>query len=85
MGRLDKSELIFKIIAYTLTTMFAICCVYPLIYAVSGALSGIDALAEQSSSYVIFSKVNSEGSNSLEKTDYLEIQVSGQHTYILFS
>lgn len=44
MGRLDKSELIFKIIAYTLTTMFAICCVYPLIYAVSGALSGIDAL-----------------------------------------
>lgn len=44
MGRLDRSEIIFKIIAYTLTTIFAICCIYPLIYAVSGAFSGIDAL-----------------------------------------
>ena len=42
------------------------------------SLSGIDALAEQSSSYVIFSKENSEGSNSLEKTDSL--QLSGGKT-----
>lgn len=44
MGRLDKSEIIFKVIAYTLTTLFAICCIYPLIYAVAGAFSGMDAV-----------------------------------------
>lgn len=44
MGRLDKSEIIFKVIAYTLTTLFAICCIYPLIFAVAGAFSGEDAV-----------------------------------------
>lgn len=38
--RLDVSELIFKIIAYTLLTVFAIFCLYPFIYAVSSAISG---------------------------------------------
>jgi putative aldouronate transport system permease protein len=38
--RLEISELIFKILAYFLLTVFALCCVYPFIYAISSAISG---------------------------------------------
>lgn len=38
--KLEISELIFKIISYTLLTIFAICCLYPFIYTISAALSG---------------------------------------------
>lgn len=38
--KLEVSELIFKILAYTLLTVFAICCLYPFVYAVSAAISG---------------------------------------------
>ena len=39
-SRTEASEIIFKIIAYTFCTIFALCCVYPLIYALSSAISG---------------------------------------------
>lgn len=42
-GRLDASEMIFKILAYFFTTVFALLCLYPFVYAISAALSGIDA------------------------------------------
>ena len=38
--KLEISELIFRIISYTLLTVFAICCLYPFIYTVSASLSG---------------------------------------------
>ena len=38
--RLEVSELIFKIISYTLLTVFALCCLYPFVYAVSASISG---------------------------------------------
>ncbi len=38
--RLEISELIFKIISYTLLTAFAICCLYPFIYTISASISG---------------------------------------------
>lgn len=38
--KLEISELIFKIISYTLLTIFAICCLYPFVYTISAALSG---------------------------------------------
>lgn len=44
MKRLTASEIIFKIIAYTLLTIFAIFCLYPFVYAVSSAISGRDAM-----------------------------------------
>ena len=44
--RLDTTELIFKIIAYTLLTVFAIFCLYPFVYSVSVAISGEDAVAK---------------------------------------
>ena len=37
--RLEISELIFKILSYVLLTIFAICCLYPFIYAISAAIS----------------------------------------------
>lgn len=39
MKRLDKSEIIFKVVAYVLLISFAICCVYPLIYVISVSIS----------------------------------------------
>jgi putative aldouronate transport system permease protein len=44
MNRLDKSELLFKVLAYTFVTFFAIICLYPFIYTVSAAISGIGAM-----------------------------------------
>ncbi len=42
--KLEISELIFKIISYTLLTIFALCCLYPFVYAISSAISGADAV-----------------------------------------
>lgn len=38
--KLETSELIFKVLAYFFLTIFALCCLYPFIYAVSSAISG---------------------------------------------
>ena len=37
--KLEVSELIFKIISYTILTIFALACLYPFVYAISAALS----------------------------------------------
>ena len=42
--RLEASELIFKIISYTLLTLFALSCLYPFIYAISSSISGAHAV-----------------------------------------
>ena len=42
--KLEISELVFKIISYTLLTVFALMCLYPFVYAVSASLSGINAV-----------------------------------------
>ena len=38
--KLETSELIFKILSYTLLTIFALCCLYPFVYAISASISG---------------------------------------------
>ncbi len=38
--KLEISELIFKIISYVLLTAFALCCLYPFVYAASSSISG---------------------------------------------
>lgn len=38
--RLEVSELIFKILAYSFLTIFALCCLYPFVYAISSSISG---------------------------------------------
>ena len=52
--KLEVSELIFKIISYTLLTVFALCCLYPFVYAVSASLSGRSAV--EYGSIVLFPK-----------------------------
>ncbi len=52
MKRLDISEIIFKVIAYTLVTLFAISTLYPFIYSISAALSG--KVAMDSGQVVLF-------------------------------
>ena len=42
--KLEISELIFKIISYTLLTVFALCCLYPFLYAISASVSGRHAV-----------------------------------------
>ncbi|MCM1042666.1 MAG: carbohydrate ABC transporter permease [Corallococcus sp.] len=38
--KLAASEIIFKVISYTFLTIFAICCLYPFVYAISASISG---------------------------------------------
>ena len=38
--KLEVSELVFKVISYTLLTVFALACLYPFLYAVSASISG---------------------------------------------
>ena len=42
--KLEFSELVFKIISYTLLTIFALMCLYPFVYAVSASVSGREAV-----------------------------------------
>ena len=42
--KLEVSELIFKIVSYTLLTVFSLCCLYPFVYAISASISGADAV-----------------------------------------
>ena len=42
--KLEISELIFKILSYLFLTIFAVCCLYPFLYAISAAISGREAV-----------------------------------------
>lgn len=44
MKRLDRTEVIFKILSYVLLTLFALCCLYPFIYVLSASLSSKTAV-----------------------------------------
>ncbi len=52
--KLETTELIFKIISYTLLTVFALSCLYPFVYAISSAISGRHAV--EYSEVVLFPK-----------------------------
>ena len=52
--KLEMSELIFKILSYTLLCVFALCCLYPFVYAVSASISGRSAV--EYGSVVLFPK-----------------------------
>ena len=42
--KLEFSELLFKIVSYTMLTMFALCCLYPFVYVISASISGQTAV-----------------------------------------
>ena len=50
----EISELIFRILSYTLLTVFSLCCLYPFVYAISASLSGRHAV--EYSEIVLFPK-----------------------------
>ena len=52
--KLEISEMVFKIISYTLLTVFALCCLYPFVYAISASISGRSAV--EYGSIVLFPK-----------------------------
>lgn len=39
MKRLDKTEIIFKILSYVILTIFALCCLYPFVFILSSSIS----------------------------------------------
>lgn len=39
MKRLDKSEIIFKILSYAILTIFALCCLYPFLFILANSIS----------------------------------------------
>ncbi len=45
--KLEVTELIFKVIAYTFLTVFALLCLYPFLYAISASISGQHAVEYQ--------------------------------------
>lgn len=42
--KLEFTELLFKILSYLFLTVFALCCLYPFVYAISASISGREAL-----------------------------------------
>lgn len=44
MKRLDKTEIVFKILSYVLLTLLALACLYPFIYVLSAAVSSKQAM-----------------------------------------
>lgn len=52
MKRLDKSEIIFKILAYTFLTVFALFCLYPFVYSVCAAIAGREQM--EAGSLILF-------------------------------
>ena len=42
--KLEITELLFKILSYTFLTVFALCCLYPFVYAISASISGREAV-----------------------------------------
>ena len=40
--KLEFTELLFKILSYVFLTVFALCCLYPFLYAISASISGIE-------------------------------------------
>jgi len=44
MKRLDRSEIIFKVLSYFFLTVFALFCLYPFVYAVSASVSSETAI-----------------------------------------
>ncbi len=42
--KLEFTELLFKILSYSFLTVFALCCLYPFVYAISASISGREAV-----------------------------------------
>lgn len=61
--KMEASELIFKIIAYTFLIIFALLCIYPLLYVLGSMFSSADAVADRA--VVLWPMVGSNGNYTI--------------------
>lgn len=61
MKRLDKTEIIFKILSYIILTIFALCCLYPFIFLLSSSISSKAAV--DAGKVVLFPVFDEKGVN----------------------
>lgn len=61
MKRLDKTEIIFKILSYVILTIFALCCLYPFIFLLSSSISSKAAV--DAGKVVLFPVFDEKGVN----------------------
>lgn len=82
--KMEVSELIFKIIAYVLLILFAIMCIYPLIYALAAAFS--DKAAMNAGSVIILPMVGDKVGVTIEafKAAFMESQFWVNYANTLF-
>ena len=80
MKRLDRTEIIFKILSYTLLTIFALACLYPFIYVLSASLSSRAAV---DSGKVILIPVEFSVSTYAEVFNNKEFWISYSNTFFV--
>jgi len=80
MKRLDRTEIIFKILSYTLLTIFALACLYPFIYVLSASLSSRAAV---DSGRVVLIPVEFSVSTYAEVFNNKEFWISYSNTFFV--
>jgi putative aldouronate transport system permease protein len=80
MKRLDRTEIIFKILSYTLLTIFALACLYPFIYVLSASLSSRAAV---DSGKVVLIPVEFSVSTYAEVFNNKEFWISYSNTFFV--
>jgi len=68
MKRLDKTEIAFKLVSYGLLTIFALACLYPLIYVLSGSFSSTTPVDQGK---VVLWPVWGEGENGFKAYEFV--------------
>ncbi|MGM9969889.1 MAG: carbohydrate ABC transporter permease [Anaeroplasma sp.] len=52
MKRLDRTEIVFKVLSYVLLTIFALCCLYPFVFILANSISSKNATQSGSISII---------------------------------
>ena len=68
MKRLDRTEIIFKLVSYGLLTVFALACLYPLIFVLSGSFSSTTPVEQGS---VVLWPVWAENENGFKAYEFV--------------
>jgi len=78
--RLDRTEIIFKVLSYVLLTLFALCCLYPFVYVLSGSLSSKGAM---DSGQVFLWPVGFNGNTYIEVFNNKEFWIAYCNTFFV--
>ena len=80
MKRLDRTEIVFKILSYVLLTLFAICCLYPFVYVLSASISSKQAV---DAGKVVLWPVQFSIANYVEVFNNKEFWISYSNTFFV--